>query len=141
MGNDRRKKQHGGWGGKRWHRKEDANTGHVPGKVLLRTTGAQHPGEQGETTEDKPHVISVEGEEAGKLIYQCPSITMWGWVFVVVVVVVVVVFLPFLGPLSWYMEVPRLGGESELWPPAYARTTATQDPSRGCNLHHSSQQS
>ena len=24
------------------------------------------------------------------------------------------VFLPFLGPLPWYMEVPRLGIESEL---------------------------
>jgi len=38
------------------------------------------------------------------------------------------------------MEVPRLGVESELLLPAYARATATQDPSRICNLHHSSQQ-
>ena len=30
------------------------------------------------------------------------------------VVVVVVVFLPFLGPLPWHIEVPRLGVESEL---------------------------
>ena len=29
------------------------------------------------------------------------------------VVVVVVVFLPFLGPLPWHIEVPRLGVESE----------------------------
>uniref|UniRef100_A0A8D1BK53 2'-phosphotransferase n=2 Tax=Sus scrofa TaxID=9823 RepID=A0A8D1BK53_PIG len=50
------------------------------------------------------------------------------------------VFLLFLGPLSWHMEVPRLGVESELEPPAYARATATRDPSRICNLHHSSRQ-
>ena len=33
-----------------------------------------------------------------------------------------------------HMEVTRLGGQSELQPPAYARATATQD------LHHSSWQ-
>ena len=32
------------------------------------------------------------------------------------------VFLPFLGPLPRHMEVPRLGVQSELQPPAY--TTA-----------------
>ena len=48
-------------------------------------------------------------------------------------------FLPFLG-LSRHMEVPRLGVELELQPPAYARATATRDPSRVCNLHHSSWQ-
>ena len=52
----------------------------------------------------------------------------------------VLVFLPFLGPLQRHMEVPRLGVESELQPPAYARATATRDPSRFCNLHHSSWQ-
>ena len=41
---------------------------------------------------------------------------------------------------SWSLEVPRLRVQSELWPLAYARATATQDPSRVCNLHHSSQQ-
>ena len=45
-------------------------------------------------------------------------------------------FLPFLGPL----EVPRLGVSSELEPPAYARATATPDPSRVCDLHPSSRQ-
>ena len=45
-----------------------------------------------------------------------------------------------LGPLPRHMEVPRLGVESELQPPAYARATATRDPSRVCNLHHSSRQ-
>ena len=49
-------------------------------------------------------------------------------------------FLPFLGPLSRHMEVPRLGVESELQPPAYARAIATLDLSRICNLHHSSRQ-
>ena len=44
----------------------------------------------------------------------------------------------FLGPYPWHMEVPRRGVESELELPAY--TTATPDPSRICDLHHSSQQ-
>ena len=38
-----------------------------------------------------------------------------------------VTFFFFLGPLSWHMEVPRLGVESELQLPAYA--TAMTDPS------------
>ena len=38
------------------------------------------------------------------------------------------------------MEVPRLTVESELQLPAHATATATQDPSRVCNLHHSSRQ-
>ena len=38
------------------------------------------------------------------------------------------------------MEVPRLGVRSELQLPAYARATATPDPSHICNLHHSSRQ-
>ena len=40
------------------------------------------------------------------------------------------------------MEFPRLGVKSELYPPAYATAIATamQDPSRICDLYHSSQQ-
>ena len=38
------------------------------------------------------------------------------------------------------MEVPRLGVESELQLPAYTTGTATWDPSRVCNLYHSSRQ-
>ena len=38
------------------------------------------------------------------------------------------------------MEVPRLGGGSELQLPAYATATATPDPSFGCHLHPSSPQ-
>ena len=40
----------------------------------------------------------------------------------------------------WHMEVPRLGVESELQPPAYARARATWDPSHVYDLHHSSWQ-
>ena len=47
-------------------------------------------------------------------------------------------FLHFLGPLPWHMEVSRLRVQSELQPLAYARATATQDPSCVCN--HSSRQ-
>ena len=36
-----------------------------------------------------------------------------------------ILFFCFLGPHAWYMEVPRLGVESELQLPAYARITAT----------------
>ena len=49
-------------------------------------------------------------------------------------------FFVFLGLHSWHMEVPRLGVQLELWPPAYARATAMQDLSLVCNLHYSSWQ-
>ena len=51
-------------------------------------------------------------------------------------------FLSFvlLGMHPWHMEVPRLRVESELLLPAYARATATPDPSHICYLHHSSWQ-
>ena len=45
----------------------------------------------------------------------------------------------FLRPQPWHMEILRLGVESELQLPAYTTATATQDPSRVCDLHHSSQ--
>ena len=38
------------------------------------------------------------------------------------------------------MEVSRLEVKSELQLPAYTTTTARQDPSRVCDLHHGSQQ-
>ena len=50
-------------------------------------------------------------------------------------------FLFFLGLHLWYLDVLRLGVESELQPPAYATVTATQDLSCVFDLHHSSQQS
>ena len=37
------------------------------------------------------------------------------------------------------MEVPRLGVQSELKPPAYVTVIATWDTSRVCDLHHSQQ--
>ena len=49
-------------------------------------------------------------------------------------------FLGFLGPHLRHMEVPRLGVQLELQLPAYTTTTATSDPSRVCDLHHSSWQ-
>ena len=48
------------------------------------------------------------------------------------------VLFGFLGPHSLHMEVPRLGVELELQPPAYITVPATPDPSHLCNLHHSS---
>ena len=48
-------------------------------------------------------------------------------------------FFSFLGLQPWHVGVPRLGTELELQLPAYTTVTATQDPSRVCNLHHSSQ--
>ena len=41
---------------------------------------------------------------------------------------------------TWHTEVPRLGVQSELKLLVYARATARPDPSRICDLHHSSRQ-
>ena len=49
-------------------------------------------------------------------------------------------FFIFLEAHSRHMEVPRLGVQLELEPLAYARATATWDPSYVCDLHRSSQQ-
>ena len=46
----------------------------------------------------------------------------------------------FLGLYRWHMEVPRQGAESKLQLPAYTTATATWDPSRIFDLHHSSWQ-
>ena len=46
----------------------------------------------------------------------------------------------YLGPCLRHMEVPRLGGKSVLQLLGYATATAIPDPSRVCDLHHSSQQ-
>jgi len=45
----------------------------------------------------------------------------------------------YLGLYPRHMEVPRLGVKSELQLLAYTTATATWDPSRDCELHHSSQ--
>ena len=49
-------------------------------------------------------------------------------------------FFPFLEPHPQHMEVPRLEVSSELQLVAHATATAMQDPSRICNLRHSSWQ-
>ena len=49
-------------------------------------------------------------------------------------------FFVFLGLHPQHMKVPRLGFTSELQLPAYTPATATPDPSRVYDLHHSSQQ-
>ena len=51
-------------------------------------------------------------------------------------------FFPFffLGPHLWYMEVPRLGVQSELQVPDYTTATATWDQSCICDLLCSSRQ-
>ena len=46
----------------------------------------------------------------------------------------------FLELHPWHVEVPRLGVEGELQLQAYARATATWNPSRVCDRHHSSWQ-
>ena len=52
----------------------------------------------------------------------------------------VIFFFFFLGPHLWHMEVPRLGVKLGPQLPAYTTDTATWDPTRVCNLYHSSQQ-
>ena len=52
----------------------------------------------------------------------------------------ILLFFFFKGPHVRHMEVPRLGVESELQPPAYTTATAMPDPSRICDLHHSLRQ-
>ena len=49
-------------------------------------------------------------------------------------------FFCFLGLPLQHMEVPRLGVQLELQPPAYAIATAMPDLSRICDLYHSSRQ-
>ena len=49
-------------------------------------------------------------------------------------------FFFFLEPHLGHVEVPRPGVQMELQLLAYTTATATQDPNRICNLHHSSRQ-
>ena len=49
----------------------------------------------------------------------------------------IILFFVYLGPRLWHMEVPRLGVESELQPPAHTTATGTN---RMWDPHHSSQQ-
>ena len=49
-------------------------------------------------------------------------------------------FFAFLGLHLWHMDVPRLGGESELFLTAFTTAMAVGDLSHICDLHHSSRQ-
>ena len=51
-----------------------------------------------------------------------------------------VFFFPSFRAASRHMEFPRPGVKLEQQPPAYTTATATRDPSRICDLHHSSWQ-
>ena len=61
------------------------------------------------------------------------------WVFLLCFLLFYV-FIYFLGPYPWHVDVPRLGVESQLQLPAYTTATAIRDPSCICDLHHSSGQ-
>ena len=63
---------------------------------------------------------------------QCPNACLLAFLFVFL-------FFCFLGHLQ-HMEVPRLGVELELQLQVYATAKATPDPSRVCDLCHSSWQ-
>ena len=54
--------------------------------------------------------------------------------------IMILFFFPFLGLLPQHMGVPRLGVESDLQLLAHTTVIAMQDPSRVCDLHHSTQQ-
>ena len=73
----------------------------------------------------------------------CTCISVWGYIKSRIADHGLSIFLAggaFLGLHLQHMEVPRLGPESELQLPAYATATARQDPSRVCDLQHSSLQ-
>ena len=57
--------------------------------------------------------------------------------FLIIILIFFFLFV-FLGLHPWPMEVPRLGIELELQPPADTIAIAMPDPSHVCDLHHSS---
>ena len=61
-------------------------------------------------------------------------------IYFILFILFILSFLPFLGLLPQHMEVPRPEDELELQLPAYPTATAMPDPSRVCDLHHSSWQ-
>ena len=79
----------------------------------------------------RPGCCLTRGQQRGGLLDPLPKQISFFFFFS---------FLPFLGLHPRHMEVPRLGVQWELQPPAYARATAMQDLSRVCELHHSSRQ-
>ena len=81
-----------------------------------------------------------------KVINICIQIYMYVYIYEVkawiriMTVFFFFVFCHFLGLHLRHMEVPRIGVKLELQLPAYTIAIATQDPSRVCDLHHSSWQ-
>ena len=82
-----------------------------------------------------------QGSNPSTDVTQAAAVTMWDpyppcamWEFLKRI------FFWFLGPQIRHMEVPRLGVELELQLPAYTTATAMPDPSRVCDLYHSSWQ-
>ena len=61
-------------------------------------------------------------------------------VFLKKFIIIIIIIIVFSGPLPQHMEVSRLGVQSELQLPVYTTARAMQDPSRVCDLHHSSWQ-
>ena len=74
------------------------------------------------------------------LFYMCVCVHIYVHTHTHIYIYIYFFFFAILGPHPWHMDVPRLGVYSELQPLAYARATATWDPSHVCNLHHSSWQ-
>ena len=70
----------------------------------------------------------------------CLFLSILNMFFHICFVFLFVFILSFLGLHPQNTEVPRLGVESKLYPLAYTTATAMPDPSRICNLHHSSWQ-
>ena len=70
--------------------------------------------------------VCVGWESAKGLVLSLPQQPQDGWRLMFLFFLSFFLFV-FLGPNLQRMEVPRLGVESELWPPAYTTATATQD--------------
>ena len=59
------------------------------------------------------------------------------WLLLLLNIIIIIIIL---GPHPRHVEVPMLGFESELQLLSCTTATAMQDPSRICDLHHSSWQ-
>ena len=81
--------------------------------------------------------LSVDRTKKCLCVCVCANLHIRTYLFIYLYICQLYIYLE-LHPQN--MEVPRLGVESELQPPAYATATATLDPSCVCDLHHSSWQ-
>lgn len=77
LGDGPRKQQHG-------ERESATQKGRQPIKGMWQASDCYRqvelsiPRGHWDTADNRPHIISVEGEEAGRFLYQHPSITGWG---------------------------------------------------------------